>query len=183
MVPNLIMPQGVSGVRSGFEFYVKIINLGIAKPKKMITLKRTDSENADFQNLVRELDKDLAIRDGDEHDFFHQFNKIDMLKHVVVAYKDDAPVGCGAIKPYDDSTMEVKRMFVPLEHRGHGIAAKVLQELEHWARESGFDKCILETGLKMPEAIGLYRKSNYIQIPNYGQYAGVESSVCFEKVL
>lgn len=149
----------------------------------MITLKQTTSENPDFQNLARELDKDLAIRDGDEHDFFHQFNKIDMLKYVVVAYKNDVPVGCGAIKPYDDATMEVKRMFVPLEHRGSGVAVAVLQELEQWAKELGFAKCILETGLKMPEAIGLYKKSGYIQIANYGQYAGVASSVCFEKAI
>ncbi|AWH84806.1 GNAT family N-acetyltransferase [Flavobacterium album] len=149
----------------------------------MITIERTTSENIDFRGLVRELDKDLAIRDGDEHDFFHQFNKIDMLKQVVVAYKDGVPAGCGAVKPYDDKTMEVKRMFVPQEYRGQGIAALVLQDLEQWSSELGFDKCILETGIKMPEAIRLYQKSGYRQIPNYGQYAGVESSVCFEKLL
>ncbi len=149
----------------------------------MITLKRTNSEDIDFQSLVHELDKDLAIRDGEDHDFFDQFNKIDMLKHVVVAYKGEVPVGCGAIKKYDEETMEVKRMFVPLELRGHGIASLVLQELEQWAAELGFGKCILETGIKMPEAIRLYQKSSYTQIRNYGQYAGVESSVCFEKVL
>jgi putative acetyltransferase len=149
----------------------------------MIIIKRTTSEDTDFQNLVRELDKDLAIRDGEEHDFFHQFNKIDMLKHVLVAYKDEVAAGCGAIKQYDDETLEVKRMFVLLELRGHGIAALVLEELEQWTAELGFGKCILETGIKMPEAIRLYSKSNYRQIPNYGQYAGVESSVCFEKVL
>lgn len=149
----------------------------------MFGLNRVNSENPDFQNLVRELDKDLAVRDGDEHDFFHQFNKIDLIKHVVVAYKDNVAVGCGAIKKYDDDTMEVKRMFVPLEHRGSGVAVAVLEELERWAHELGFGKCILETGIKMPEAIGLYKKSGYSQIANYGQYAGVASSVCFEKVL
>lgn len=149
----------------------------------MITIKRTTSVDTDFKILVRELDKDLAIRDGEEHDFFHQFNKIDMLKHVVVAYKDEVAVGCGAIKQYDDDTMEVKRMFVPLEYRGQGIAALVLRDLEKWCVELGYKKCILETGIKMPEAIRLYQKSNYQKIPNYGQYAGVESSVCFKKVL
>lgn len=149
----------------------------------MITLKRTTSEDADFRALVTELDKDLAIRDGDEHSFFAQFNKIDLIKHVVVAYQDNEPIGCGAIKQYDENTMEVKRMFVPLEKRGQGIASIVLKELEQWAGELGFDKCILETGIKQPEAIKLYEKNNYKRIPNYGQYADVESSVCFEKVL
>lgn len=149
----------------------------------MINLLRTNSDNPDFRNLVVELDKDLRIRDGEEHAFFAQFNKIDAIKHVVVAYKNGEPVGCGAIKQYDDYTMEIKRMFVPPSFRSQGIASMVLLELENWAKELGYKKCILETGEKQPEAIRLYHKNNYKIIPNYGQYADVESSVCFEKVL
>lgn len=147
----------------------------------MITIKRTNSDNADFQSLVRELDKELAIRDGAEHSFYAQFNKIDAIKYVVVAYEENEPVGCGAIKSFDKNSMEVKRMFVPLEKRSKGIASLVLQELENWANELGFTKCVLETGLKQPEAIRLYEKNGYKLIPNYGQYIGMENSVCFEK--
>jgi putative acetyltransferase len=144
-------------------------------------LKRTTSEDIDFVDLVTKLDKDLAIRDGDEHAFFAQFNKIDMVKHVVVAYENDVAVGCGAIKQYTADTMEVKRMFVEPSFRGLGIAQKVLAELEAWAHELNYKNCILETGLKQPEAIGLYKKCGYTQIENYGQYANVTSSVCFVK--
>jgi putative acetyltransferase len=149
----------------------------------MITLTRTNSDNTDFQALVRELDIDLKIRDGEDHAFFAQYNKIDMIKYVVVAYDGNEPVGCGAVKQYDEDTMEVKRMFVPLHRRGQGIASLVLQELEKWTKELNFKKCILETGEKQPEAIQLYKKNQYAIIPNFGQYAGVESSVCFEKEL
>ncbi|MGV3461075.1 MAG: GNAT family N-acetyltransferase [Flavobacterium sp.] len=149
----------------------------------MHTLLRTDSSNPHFQRLVIELDKDLAIRDGDEHSFFAQFNKIAAIKHVVVAYTGDEAVGCGAIKEYEPGVAEVKRMYVPEDRRGGGIASLVLQELEKWAAELDYSKAILETGIKQPEAIGLYKKSGYTQIPNYGQYVQVESSVCFEKVL
>lgn len=149
----------------------------------MLTLTRTNSENSDFQTLVRELDKDLAIRDGDDHAFFHQFNKIDSIRYVVVAFENNMPVGCGAIKEYEPGVMEVKRMYVKPEKRGQGIASQVLKELEIWAKELGYGKCILETGEKQPEAIALYQKNKYQRIPNYGQYAGVESSWCFEKVL
>jgi putative acetyltransferase len=149
----------------------------------MYTLLRADSDNADFQQLVVALDKELAIRDGDEHAFFAQFNKIAAIKHVVVAYEGSAPVGCGAIKEYEPGMMEVKRMYVHLEKRSNGIASMVLQELEKWAAELGYAKCILETGFKQPEAISLYKKNNYTLIPNYGQYAEVESSMCFEKAL
>ncbi|HEX7586738.1 MAG TPA: GNAT family N-acetyltransferase [Anaerolineae bacterium] len=149
----------------------------------MIIITRTNSDDRDFEILVKLLDADLAKRDGKEHSFYAQFNKIDMIKHVVVAYEGGKPIGCGAIKEYAADTMEVKRMYVALEGREKGVATKILMELENWARELSFAKCILETGKKQPEAIGLYRKNGYIVIPNYGQYAGVENSVCFEKVL
>ena len=135
----------------------------------MITLKRTDSTNIHFTSLVKELDLDLKIRDGEEHDFFAQYNKIDLIQHVVVAYFNEQPIGCGAIKHYADSIMEVKRMYVKESYRGKGGATRVLKELETWANELGYDKCILETGLKQPEAIALYEKSNYKKIRNYGR--------------
>lgn len=146
-------------------------------------LKRTDSDDPDFIALVRHLDAELAIRDGDEHAFYSQFNKIANLKNVVVAYQDERAVGCGAIKPLEENVMEVKRMFVFPEERGKGIAPRILSELERWALELGARACCLETGMKQPEAIALYTKSGYERIPNYGQYAGVENSVCFRKIL
>ncbi|WP_306415946.1 GNAT family N-acetyltransferase [Fulvivirga ulvae] len=100
---------------------------------------------------------------------------------MVVAYENDAPVGCGAIKPHGEDAMEVKRMFVSPAMRGKGIAAKVLDDLEQWAKELGYARCVLETGKKQPEAIGLYKKSGYQVTANYGQYIGVENSICFEK--
>jgi GNAT superfamily N-acetyltransferase len=149
----------------------------------MISIKRTNSDDPDFRQLVQELDKDLAIRDGDEHAFYAQFNKLAMINHVVVAYDGDIAVGCGAVKEYLPNTMEVKRMFVPLEKRGEGIASLVLKALEAWCREMNYTACVLETGKKQPEAIALYTKNGYRIIPNYGQYANVENSVCFEKLL
>lgn len=149
----------------------------------MISLLRTDSSNTDFQKLVVLLDADLKIRDGEDHAFYSQYNKIQAIKHVVVAYQKDETVGCGAIKEYEPGTMEVKRMYVSENKRGSGIASAVLKELEIWAQQMGYNKCILETGIRQPEAIALYKKNNYKIIPNYGQYKGIEDSVCFEKIL
>lgn len=149
----------------------------------MIQLIRTNSENIDFQKLVHLLDADLAIRDGDEHAFYAQFNKIDTIKHAVVAYENEVAIGCGAIKKYTDDTMEIKRMYVPVDQRGKGIATLILQALEKWTAELSYKKCILETGIKQPEAIALYLKNGYKIIPNYGQYANVENSVCFDKIV
>ena len=149
--------------------------------RKILRLSRTNSEDSDFVALVRLLDADLALRDGDEHAFYAQFNKIAMIKHVIVAYVDGQAAGCGAIKEYAPGTMEVKRMFTRAEYRGQGIASKVLAALEAWAAELSYEKCILETGKKQVEAVRLYEKSGYKVIPNYGQYAEVENSICFEK--
>jgi GNAT superfamily N-acetyltransferase len=149
----------------------------------MIKIIRTDSENQDFAALVRHLDADLAQRDGEDHAFYAQFNTLDRIKHVVLAYQDEIPIGCGAIKEYAPEIMEVKRMYTSPENRGKGVASRVLSELERWAAELAYVKCILETGKRQPEAIALYKKSGYQIIPNFGQYADVEDSVCFEKSL
>jgi len=144
-------------------------------------LARTTSKNKDFIALVKELDAYLAITDGDEHAFYNQFNSIQSLKYVLVIYLNDVPVGCGAIKPIEESSMEIKRMYVSPKTRGKGIATKILKELESWTKELNYTSCILETGIRQTEAVALYKKCNYTIIPNYGQYIGVKNSLCFKK--
>ncbi len=149
----------------------------------MIRIIKTDASQPDFKKLVEFLDADLAERDGEEHSFYDQFSKLHLIKYALVAYEKDIPVACGAIKEFEPNVMEVKRMYVTPEKRGKGIATKVLSALENWARDLGYQKCVLETGKRQPEAIALYTKNGYQIIPNYGQYAGIENSVCFEKFL
>ncbi len=146
-------------------------------------LLRTTWEDQDFKNLVKLLDAELKIRDGEDHDFYHQFNNIDVLKHVVVLFHNEKAVACGAIKAFDDHQVEVKRMYVLESERGNGFARKVLTELEVWAKELNYTACILETGINQPEAIALYKKCAYSSIENYGQYTGVATSFCFKKLL
>lgn len=147
----------------------------------MINLTRTNSDNKDFIVLVKHLDAELAELDGDEHVFYAQLNKTDRIKHVVVAYEDDKPISCGAIREYSPTSTEVKRMYTLPEYRGKGLATKVLNELEKWATELSYQKCILETGWRQPAAIRLYERNGYKRISNYGKYAGIANSVCFEK--
>ncbi len=149
----------------------------------MIQLIRTDSDHPDFLMLVKSLDIYLAKMDGDDHAFYAQYNKVDRIKYVVLAFENDQVIGCGAIKEFDSEIMEVKRMYTSPEFRERGIASAILSELEKWTLELGFQKCILETGIKQVEAIELYKKNGYFLMPNYGQYEGVENSLCFEKEL
>ena len=149
----------------------------------MITVLRTDSSNSDFKELVKQLDAFLADKNGEDHSFYDQYNKIDSIKHAVVIYEDAKPIACGAIKEYAPGIMEIKRMYTRPEARGKGVAAEVLKELEAWAHSLNYSSCILETLKENLQAVRLYEKSGYHIIPNYGQYAGIENSVCFEKAL
>ena len=147
----------------------------------MTRIDKTNSKNKDFVNLVAQLDAYLKITDGDEHEFYNQFNGIDVIKHVVVCYINDKPVGCGAIKEFNNETMEVKRMYVKKEYRGKNLAQQILNDLEVWARSLGYKKCVLETGKRQIEAVKFYKKCGYKTIPKYGQYKNMENSLCFEK--
>lgn len=148
-----------------------------------MTIHRTDSHSSDFKNLVKSLDATLAHHNGDNDDFFAQFNKIDTIKNCIVAYIDEVPAACGAFKELSEDTVEIKRMFTNPEFRKRGLGSSIVGELENWAKELGYKKAVLETSKDLTNAISVYEKSGFQRIPNYGQYIGVDSSVCFEKRL
>ena len=149
----------------------------------MIEILKCNSNNKIFITLVKLLDADLALRDGEDHAFYNQFNKIENINHALVLFINNQPVSIGAIKEFNSDSMEVKRMYTLPEFRGKGLATKVLLELENWTKELGYKKCVLETGKRQPEAIELYKSKGYKIIPNYGQYIGIDNSICFEQIL
>jgi GNAT superfamily N-acetyltransferase len=147
----------------------------------MPSILRTHSQNTHFISLVDELNALLRIVDGDKHEFYNQFNQIDAIPYVLIAYEDDKPVACGAMKEYNKTTVEIKRMFTKLEVRGKGLGKTILRELENWAKELGYQTLLLETGISFKVAISLYEKYGFEHIPNYDQYIGQKDSVCFQK--
>jgi putative acetyltransferase len=149
----------------------------------MIDLRRCNSENADFKNLIRLLDSELDNRYGVLQKQYDGYNKIELLETAVIAYDESIPVGCGCFKKADDSTVEMKRVFVQSDYRGKGFASAILEELERWAKEKGFLYSILETGVKQHEAISLYQKKGYVITDNFGQYIGNQNSICMKKAL
>lgn len=149
----------------------------------MPRILRTNSEHPDFVRLVSLLDAELAIMDGKEHDFYAQFNKIDHLNHVVLAYDEDRAIACGAFKKINQQCVEIKRMYTSTEYRAQGVAKQVLASLEDWAVELSYTEARLETGRRQLSAITLYTNQAYQRTDNYGPYVDVDNSICFYKVL
>lgn len=149
----------------------------------MIELKSVLNNDKDLLELVRLLDNDLNSRYGNLQAEYDKYNKLDSIDAAIVAYSNLIPIGCGCFKSFDKQTVEIKRMFVKQEYRGKGISILILDQLEQTAKQNGFSKSILETGIGQPEAIRFYNKSGYKQIDNFGQYIGNINSVCMSKLL
>jgi GNAT superfamily N-acetyltransferase len=107
------------------------------------------------------------------------------LGYFVIGYLDGVPVACGGWRVNDEveGAAEIKRMYVVDSARGQGLSRLVLSHLEVTAREAGLARMILETGVRQPEAIGLYTSSGYEQIDNFGVYRDHPDSRCFGKPL
>jgi putative acetyltransferase len=144
---------------------------------------RTNSDNPHFRQLVVLLDADLTLRYGDLQKHYAQFNHINFIDTVVLAFENDVAAGCGCFRYFAPRTVEVKRMYVKPEFRGRGISRLILSELEKWAGELGYTDSVLETGNQQMEAINLYHRFGYTEIPNYGNYEGTETSICMSKKL
>ena len=92
-------------------------------------------------------------------------------------------VACGGLRRPHDGIGEIKRVYVEPDHRGRGVARKLMAHLEFAARDRGYERLVLETGTRLPEAIGLYESSGWTPIAPYGEYADSPDSRCFTKPL
>jgi len=100
----------------------------------------------------------------------------------LVAYLDDVAVGCGAVRRLDETTAEIKRMYVSPSVRGRGIGRALVEALEREARSVGATRIVLETGTRLESAIKLYEAMGYARIPLFGEYlSSPNTSLCFGK--
>jgi GNAT superfamily N-acetyltransferase len=146
---------------------------------------RTDGTNPDFRDLCRLLDENLDELVGAkfQRSQYAQYNTLEHIHNVIVCYDNDTAIAAGSFKKYDDTTAELKRVFVRKEYRGQGIARELVSSLEQWAVSYGYAAMVLETGVPLVAAMTLYRSLGYVIIPNYGQYKDMKDSVCMRKVL
>lgn len=101
----------------------------------------------------------------------------------LIARSENVPIGCGAIRRMDETTAEIKRMYVAPNHRGLGVGREMVRKLEGVAHDLGVQRLVLETGVRQPEAIALYRRCGFVEIPAFGEYVDSPLSICMEKTL
>jgi GNAT superfamily N-acetyltransferase len=148
-----------------------------------IKVVKTTSENPDFISIIKIFDTFLWERYPELKTAYWGNNLIEFNPNVILIYLDEKPVASGCFKKYNESTVELKRMFVLPEARGLGLAQLVIKELEIEAQNQGFQSMILETLYKQIEAISLYQKVGFEIIDNYEPYVGLENSICMSKTI
>ena len=157
-----------------------------------LTITPAPLDDPDVAALIAALDADLDERyadDDDEDDVDRTMLNLlgpDVTPPkgtLLLARLDGVAVGCGAIRPHDADTAEVKRMYVAPEARGRGIAAAILAALEAAAAELGYRRVILETGTRQQEAMRLYETRGWTPIENFGAYRTSPLSRSFGKSL
>lgn len=153
----------------------------------LVSLKfvKTDGEDEAFVTLCEELDDYLEQLVGKEEKQpkYDKYNQRNNIHDVIVVYKDEKTIGCGAYKLYDGETIEIKRVYVDESMRGIGVGKELIRRLESYARIAGFRYAVLETDEIMTRAVEFYRKYGYKIIPNYGSHADKSGCVCMSKKL
>jgi GNAT superfamily N-acetyltransferase len=98
----------------------------------------------------------------------------------LLARLDGSPCGCGGFSRFDDTTAELRRMYVAPQARERGVGGAIVAWLLETARGVGYRRMRLETGNRQEEALALYRSAGFTPIPCWGPYADDPKSRCFE---
>ena len=154
-------------------------------PEAQVSIEQAAAASLEVRSLMAELDEELVRRypGGAPVHGLGPRDAADPGTVVLVARSAGRPVACGASRRLGDGSIEIKRMYVRPSHRNRGVARRLLGELEALARAAGARRLVLETGVRQPEAIALYRSEGFSPIEPFGEYVGDESSRCFEKRL
>ena len=145
-----------------------------------IVPERPDS--ADAMLLIAELEEYLTPQYPAESR--HGFSVDKLIREKVAFFvmrQDGVPAGCGGVKLFGTDYGEVKRMYVRSQFRGLGLAKLMLQQLADHALRQGVTRLRLETGIYQTEAIGVYERWGFVQIPPFGEYKPDPLSLFYEK--
>ena len=148
----------------------------------MISVRKAPVDSPEANGLMRELSGTLLQITGRTGESgFHAEDMDHPRAAFAVAYMDERPAGCGAIRELEGNTAELKRMYA--REKSRGVGKHLLQFLEGEAARLGYKKIVLETGAVNEKAIRFYRSNGYSVCENFGKYFGRTDSICFEKTL
>ena len=148
-----------------------------------LTIEAADPIGEIARELIHALCSEMCERYGTPPSPFSPSEAAAPCTVFLVARLSGQPVGCGALRRFDDHTAEIKRMYVAPAGRRKGIARRILVELEQQAQAFSYRTIRLETGIRQPEAQCLYEALGYCRIAAFGPYVGNPMSICYERVL
>lgn len=148
-----------------------------------MVIKRTTGTDKDFIELIKLLDEELWKRYPKTQQNYEGGNILPEDVYTVLVYLEENAIGCGCLRNFenDPEKIELKRMFVKEKYRGKRVGRVIVEELEKWALELNKKTILLETGVNQPEAVYLYERMGYQWIDNYGEYIGMDESICMKK--
>jgi putative acetyltransferase len=135
-----------------------------------------------FMAYAESLPIDLSFQDfGSELDAIHeQYNKPSGT--LILVYYLQRAVACAGVRKLDDTTAELKRMYVDPDFRKNKIGRKLLEQCIETATSLGYKKLRLDTLPEMLQAQALYRAFGFYEIPAY-RFNPVKGTVYMEKLL
>jgi GNAT superfamily N-acetyltransferase len=152
-----------------------------------VNICRSALTSPDAARLIAALNAELTTtfpEPGATHFSLHDSQVAAGDGAFLIAYLDDVAVGCGAVRRLDETTAEIKRMYVDPSVRGRGIGRAIVEALEREARLVGLTTVVLETGWRLAPAIRLYEAMGYACIPLFSEYlSSPDTSLCFGKSL
>jgi putative acetyltransferase len=152
--------------------------------RRNLVVERASPSLPDARELIAELDDYLNRLYAADRNYLLDVEALCAPEVAFfVARLDGEVAACGALRRLDDSSAELKRMYVRPAFRGQGLGRAMLLALESHARSSGVRRLVLETGVDQPEALALYERHQYARCARYGEYRDDPTSVFLEKSL
>ncbi len=148
-----------------------------------ITYRWTNGSDPAFQHFyaVTEAYYSRIVGGEEKRRAFTPYNASLEIPDAVIACCGEKAVGCAGLKRYSGADAEIKRLWVEPAFRRQHIAMALMDRVEEKAKLMGFHRVILQTRPIMRDAVALYEKRGYRQIPNYPPYDRLEGAVCFAK--
>lgn len=168
-----------------FIITIQTIRKGIVMSMQNYSIEEVSWDCSDFELLCNELDDylDEMIGGKEKREKFCRYNLANTMDYVLIAYHDNRPIGCCALRKYSSTEIELKRVYICPDYRKKNIAGLLLERLIEYATTNHYQKIVLETGELLKDSIHLYQRYGFIKTDSYGDYKDIPESYCMSRSL